>query len=130
MFFCEFCKISKNTFFVEHVWWLLPQIYRRELISYFLSLRLEGEETLKYRCVCRPPPRTERFNIVSNDHGRTQKYPLWEFEVRKYFTDHHIPYTTHGFGDSVLVGKIHDCYCRIPKNLEQYIPSHSSEKRS
>ena len=35
-----------------------------------LSLRLEGEDTLKYRCVCQPP-----FNIVSNDHGRTHKWP-------------------------------------------------------
>ena len=22
VFFCEFCKISKNTFFTEHLWWL------------------------------------------------------------------------------------------------------------
>ena len=35
-----------------------------------LSLRLDGEGTLKYRCVwC---PRAEKFNIVSNDHGHTQ----------------------------------------------------------
>ena len=39
--------------------------------SYFLSLRLEREETLKYRCVCRPP--CGKFNIISNDYGRTQK---------------------------------------------------------
>ena len=23
MFSCEFCEISKNTFFTEHLWWLL-----------------------------------------------------------------------------------------------------------
>ena len=23
LFFCEFSKISKNTFFIEHLWWLL-----------------------------------------------------------------------------------------------------------
>ena len=23
MFSCEFCEISKNTFFIEHLWWLL-----------------------------------------------------------------------------------------------------------
>ena len=23
VFFCEFCEISKNTFFIEHLWWLL-----------------------------------------------------------------------------------------------------------
>ena len=36
----------------------------------FLSLQLEGEETLKYRCVCRTF--AEKFNIVSNSHGHTQ----------------------------------------------------------
>ena len=34
-------------------------------------MRLGGEETLTYSFVCRP--RAEMFNIVSNDHGRTQK---------------------------------------------------------
>ena len=33
----------------------------------FLSLRLKGGETLKYRCVCWP--RTEKFNTVSNDRA-------------------------------------------------------------
>ena len=23
VFSCEFCEISKNTFFIEHLWWLL-----------------------------------------------------------------------------------------------------------
>ena len=27
----------------------------RDKTLYLLSLRLEGQETLKYRCVCRPP---------------------------------------------------------------------------
>lgn len=35
--------------------------------------------------------------------------PVWEFGVTKYFTDHHTPYTMHGFGHSVLVCKIQDC---------------------
>ena len=26
MFSCEFCKISKNNFFIEHLWWLLLYI--------------------------------------------------------------------------------------------------------
>ena len=46
-----------------------------------LSLRLEGEEILKYRCVCRP--RAEKFNIVSNDHGHTHKCHFSFFD-RKY----------------------------------------------
>ena len=36
------------------------------------SLRLEGEETLKCFCVCLSVGLgAEKFNIVSNDHGRT-----------------------------------------------------------
>ena len=31
------------------------------------------------------------------------------------FTDHHTPDTIHGFRDSVLVCKMHDCYC-IPRH--------------
>ena len=56
-------------------------------------------------------------------------HPLWEFGARKYFADHHTPYTTDDFGDSFLVCKIHDCYCRIHKNFEQHVPSHSSDKQ-
>ena len=50
-----------------------------------LSLRLEGEETLKSRCVC-IGLRAEKFNIVNNDHGgrhkcdfsaSDRKYPFW-----------------------------------------------------
>ena len=45
--------------------------------------------------------------------------PLSEFGARKYFTDHDASYTIHGFGDSVVVCKIHGCYCRICKNFVQ-----------
>ena len=55
-------------------------------------------------------------------------HPALKFRARKYFTDHHLPCTIHGFGESVLVCKIHDCYCRICKNFEQHIiPSYSSD---
>ena len=55
-------------------------------------------------------------------------HPLWEFAARKYFTDHDTPYTIDGFRDSILVCKIHDCYCRIRTNFEQHvIPSHLSD---
>ena len=37
-----------------------------------LSLRLEGEETLKSRCVC-IGLRAEKFNIANNDDGRRHK---------------------------------------------------------
>ena len=36
-------------------------------LKYYLSLRLERVEALKYRCVCRP--RSEKFNIVSYDQA-------------------------------------------------------------
>ena len=38
----------------------------------FFSLRLEGEETLKWTVVS-VGPCEEKFNIASNDHGRRQK---------------------------------------------------------
>ena len=60
------------------------------IIYHLLSLRLDGEETLKYLCVCRSP--CGKVNIVSNDHGRThkcdfsdfgRKYPFWANLVKK-----------------------------------------------
>ena len=47
-------------------------------------------------------------------------HPLREFGAKKYFTDHHTPNTRSGFGDSFLVCKMHDCYCRIRKNVDQH----------
>ena len=29
VFSCEFCEISKNTFFIEHLWWLLLSYYNK-----------------------------------------------------------------------------------------------------
>ena len=33
-------------------------------------------------------------------------------------TNHHTPDKINGFSDSVLVCKMHDCYCTIRKNFE------------
>ena len=75
-----------------------------------LSLQLEGVVSLG--------PSSEKFNIVSNDHGRTQKC---DFCVGKTnFTDRHTPDTINGFRNSVLVCKMHDCYCTIHKNFEHF----------
>ena len=91
----------------------------------------------------------EKFKIVCNDHGRTQKcnfcvclksktvyicrfsssscspqllQNIEEFGAKKYFTDHCTPSTINGFRYSVLVW--YDCYCKICKNFEQHsIPS-------
>ena len=92
-------------------------------------------------------PREEKFNIASNDHGRMQKchfsvclkgkthlicrFPPSSLGIRskKYFTDYDTPNTVHGFGVSPLGCKMHDRYCRIPKNFEQhFIPSHQAEQ--
>ena len=71
--------------FSSHFLWIFYLFYELKLF-----LRLEGEEALKRRCVCHP--RAEKFNIVSNDHGRTQKcdfsdlgrkYPFWPYLVQK-----------------------------------------------
>ena len=83
----------------------------------WLSLRLAGV-TLKYRCVYRSP--FGKFNIVSNDHGRRQK---WDFCVsvgKTTFTNHYTADTKSGFRDSVLVSKMYDCYCTIRKNFENF----------
>ena len=55
-----------------------------------LSLRLEGVETLKYRCVCRPP--FGKFNIVSNAHGHMQKCDFCIPVCKTNFTDHQTPH--------------------------------------
>ena len=52
----------------------------------FLSLRLEGEETLKYRCICRS--RAEKFNIVSNDHGHPHKFDISVSDRKYHFWAH------------------------------------------
>ena len=65
-------------------------------------------------------PRLEKFNIVSNDHGRTQKCDFCVSVGKTNFIDHHTTDTMNGFRDSVLVCKMHDCYCTIRKNFEHF----------
>ena len=36
MFSCEFCEVFKNTFFIEHLWWLLL-IFEENDITYRIS---------------------------------------------------------------------------------------------
>ena len=55
-------------------------------LSLELSQRLEGEETLKYYCVCRPA-----CGIENNNHERTQNFrfrpenPIWANLVKKKY---------------------------------------------
>ena len=65
-------------------------------------------------------PRLEMFNIVSNNHGRTQKCDFCVSVCKANFTDHDTPARRHGLTDSVLVCKMHDCYCTIRNNFERF----------
>ena len=65
-------------------------------------------------------PCSEKFNIVSNDHGLTQKCDFCVSVGKANFADHHTPNSIGGFSDSVAVFKMHDCYCTIHKNFEHF----------
>ena len=43
MFSCEFCEIVKNTFFIEHLWWLLLQLSSEKV--------WKPPETAIWRCI-------------------------------------------------------------------------------
>ena len=60
-------------------------------------------------------PRSEKFDIVSNGHGRKQKCSFFVSVGKTNFTDHD---TLNGFRDSFLFCKVHDCYCTICKKFE------------
>ena len=57
-------------------------------------------------------PRSEKFNIASNDHGHIHTNAIFCVSVSKInFTDHHTSDAINGFRDSVLVCEMHYCYC-------------------
>ena len=58
-------------------------------------------------------PRSEKFNIVSNDHGSTQKCDFCVSVCKTNLSDHYAHDTIHGFRDSVLVCKMHNYFCTI-----------------
>ena len=92
-----------------------------------LSLRLEGVETLKYRCVCWSP-----FGKVYFSKQRPwthAKVRFLYFNWKNQFIDHDTPDTINGFRDSVLVCKMHDCYCTIRKSFEYFYSFSSSDAR-
>ena len=59
MFSCEFCEISKNTFFIEHLLWLLLNSGKFE--NFKNSLRLKEDEIRLYRCTVRISQNTRLF---------------------------------------------------------------------
>ena len=71
--------------------------------------------------------RSEKFNTVGNNHGRTQKCDFCISVCKTNFTDHYTLDTIHGFRDSVLVCKMRDCYCTIRKNFEHFHSFPSSD---
>ena len=87
------------------------------------SLWVSCKHALKYRSVCWP--RLEEFNIVSNNHERTQKCNFCVSVRKSNFTDHHTPNTIHSFRYSVLVCKLHDCM--MHKNFEHFHSFPSSD---
>ena len=65
--------------------------------------------------------KAERFAFASFIHL------LRECGAKKHFTDHDLANTIYDFGDSVVVCKMHDCYCRIFKNFEHSFPSDAND---
>ena len=80
----------------------------------FLSLRLGRQETWKFD-YC-----SEKFNIVSNDHGGTEKCDFCVSVCKTKFTDNHTPDAIYGFRDSVQVCKMYHYYFTIRKNVQHF----------
>ena len=87
--------------------------------------------------------RAEKFSIVSNDHGCTQKCDfcficrfspssfaspgllcnIQKFGAKKiFYRPSHTMKKLHSFRDSHLVCKMYDCYCRVCKRSSRNIP--------
>ena len=62
----------------------------------------------------RPDLRSEKSDIVSNDHGRTQKCDFCVSVGKTKFTDHYTPNTMKRFSDSVLVTTDYEKIPSIP----------------
>ena len=67
-------------------------------------------------------PHLKKFNLESNDDWRTQKCDFCVSACKTNFTDHHTPDTIHGFRDSVLICKMHDCYCSQKFRAFSFLP--------
>ena len=65
-------------------------------------------------------PRSEKFKTVSNDHGCVHKCDFCISVCKTNFTDHYTPDTIQRFRDSVLVCKMHSCYCTIHRNFKHF----------
>ena len=64
--------------------------------------------------------RLEKFNTVSNDHGRPQKCDFCVSVGIINFADRDTPDTINGFRYSFQVCKMPNCYCKISKNFEHF----------
>ena len=50
MFSCEFCEIPKNTFFIEHLWWLLLDV--NDYIKNCQNCQQQRKVFVDSRCTC------------------------------------------------------------------------------
>ena len=93
---------------------------------YNILFSCEGDKVLTDFRICISVPL--KFNIVSNDHGRTQKCYFRVSACKTNFTNHHTPDTIHSFRNSFRVCKMNGRYCTIRENFEHFhsFPSRSS----
>ena len=105
VFSCEFCEISKNTFFIEHLWWLLlwfretyPEPSRISKKGFFANLlhdwkRLILDVWLSFKCA------SGMIRYASGSKCIVIDYSLWQYESIIYCF---LSYLTDQLGVSVL----------------------------
>ena len=110
---------EKTLFFMEERNGTFTMKLSSAALSYLNAHFLKCEH-----CVCRPPFRSEKFNIVSNDHEHAQKCSFCVSVCKTTFDKPSIT-EYNSFRDSFPVCKMHKCTTR--KNFEISsisIPSH------
>ena len=100
----------------KHISWIDYSVIKCKLTHIIVSATRRRRD-IKILSV---DPGSKKFNIVSNDHGRTQKCDFCISVGIINFTDHRTPDKIHGFRDAALVCKMHDCYCTIRKYFEHF----------
>ena len=76
MLSCEFCSIFKNTFFIEHFWWLLLQILN------FLVWKLLQIRKKNWNNSTHLKAKPLEYSRVSNRRGRRKKQGSWQISAK------------------------------------------------
>ena len=95
VFYCVFCDIFKNTFYTQHLWWLLVYI---EVIIYLLFFNLHGctfntiydgplSRLLMDRGSKKAPPHPKICHIFSYNNETWHNYTLLK-EFQKMYKSH------------------------------------------